>query len=101
MATPLPELQPGEGIILSKSVVDSKKKVASSSCLENKEQKSPPILIFLYFHKAIRNELDSLHRLALAFATGQPVDIRPLFERYRFLRLVYMHHSNAEDEVNI
>ncbi|KAJ6375816.1 hypothetical protein OIU77_000723 [Salix suchowensis] len=72
MATSLPEIQQcGEGVILSKSA-----------------------------KRAIRNELDSLHRLALAFATGhQNVEIKPLFQRYRFLRLVYKYHSNAEDEV--
>ncbi|XP_021653204.2 zinc finger protein BRUTUS isoform X2 [Hevea brasiliensis] len=94
MATSLPELQRGEGMILSSSV----KKVESKGCLESGDQKSP-ILIFLYFHKAICNELDALHRLAMAFATGQTVDVRSLFERYRFLRLIYKHHCNAEDEV--
>ncbi|KAF2298710.1 hypothetical protein GH714_025658 [Hevea brasiliensis] len=94
MATSLPELQRGEGMILSSSV----KKVESKGCLESGDQKSP-ILIFLYFHKAICNELDALHRLAIAFATGQTVDVPSLFERYRFLRLIYKHHCNAEDEV--
>lgn len=59
-----------------------------------------PILIFLFFHKAIRNELDALHRLAMAFATGNCSDISPLAERYHFLRSMYRHHSNAEDEVH-
>ncbi|KAJ6387263.1 hypothetical protein OIU78_017053 [Salix suchowensis] len=97
MATSLPEIQQcGEGVILSKSA----KRVGSKGGLESEEDTKSPILIFLYFHKAIRNELDSLHRLALAFATGhQNVEIKPLFQRYRFLRLVYKYHSNAEDEV--
>ncbi|KAJ6672632.1 RING FINGER AND CHY ZINC FINGER DOMAIN-CONTAINING PROTEIN 1 [Salix viminalis] len=98
MATSLPEIQQcGEGVILSKSA----KRVGSKGGLESEEEDTKsPILIFLYFHKAIRNELDSLHRLALAFATGhQNVEIKPLFQRYRFLRLVYKYHSNAEDEV--
>lgn len=60
-----------------------------------------PILIFLFFQKAIRNELDALHRLAMAFATGNCSDISPLAERYHFLRSMYRHHSNAEDEVRI
>ncbi|KAF2295555.1 hypothetical protein GH714_033186 [Hevea brasiliensis] len=67
MASPLPELQGGEGIILSNSA----KKVESKGGLESSDKKSP-ILIFLYFHKAIRNELDSLHRLAMAFAQDRP-----------------------------
>ncbi|PQQ01183.1 uncharacterized protein Pyn_18684 [Prunus yedoensis var. nudiflora] len=54
---------------------------------------------FLFFHKAIRKELDALHRSAMAFATGKRTDIRPLLERYHFLRSIYKHHSNAEDEV--
>ncbi|CAK7349704.1 unnamed protein product [Dovyalis caffra] len=97
MATSLPEIQQrGEGVILSNPV----NRVDSKGSLETEEDTKSPILIFLYFHKAIRNELDSLHRLALAFATGhQTLEIKPLFERYRFLRLVYEHHSNAEDEV--
>jgi len=58
-----------------------------------------PILFFLFFHKAIRLELDALHRSALAYATGQLEDIQPLLKRYRFLRSVYKHHCHAEDEV--
>ncbi|KAG6753892.1 hypothetical protein POTOM_041896 [Populus tomentosa] len=98
MATSLPKIQQcGEGVVLSKSA----KRVDSKGGLESEEEDTKsPILIFLYFHKAIRNELDTLHLLTLAFATGhQDVEIKPLFQRYRFLRLVYKYHSNAEDEV--
>ncbi|KAG6752916.1 hypothetical protein POTOM_042957 [Populus tomentosa] len=98
MATSLPKIQQcGEGVVLSKSA----KRVDSKGGLESEEEDTKsPILIFLYFHKAIRNELDTLHLLTLAFATGhQAVEIKPLFQRYRFLRLVYKYHSNAEDEV--
>lgn len=70
----------------------------SKSCLKNSALKSP-ILIFLFFHKAIRSELDGLHRAAIAFATNQQSDINPLLERYHFLRAIYKHHCNAEDEV--
>lgn len=94
MATPLPELQRGEGAVLSKS----SEKVDSNGCTEVNKQTSP-VLMFLYFHKAIRNELHALHTLAMAFAVGQTVDVTSLFERYRFLRLIYEHHSSAEDEV--
>ncbi|XP_050237589.1 zinc finger protein BRUTUS [Mercurialis annua] len=94
MATPLPELQIGEGITTFPKSTNNKFND------DDDEEIKSPILIFLYFHKAIRNELDSLHRLALAFATGQSVvDVNSLFERYRFIRLIYNHHSNAEDEV--
>ncbi|XP_010544003.1 PREDICTED: uncharacterized protein LOC104816755 [Tarenaya hassleriana] len=63
-----------------------------------------PILIFLFFHKAIRAELDGLHRAAMAFATSEEYEnsgdvIKSLLERYHFLCGVYKHHSNAEDEV--
>eukprot|EP00257_Ricinus_communis_P020353 XP_015579561.1 zinc finger protein BRUTUS [Ricinus communis] len=58
-----------------------------------------PILIFLFFHKAIRSELDGLHRAAMAFATSTGGDIKPLLQRYHFLRAIYKHHCNAEDEV--
>ncbi|XP_042511163.1 zinc finger protein BRUTUS-like [Macadamia integrifolia] len=71
---------------------------SSKPCLKNCAQKSP-ILIFLFFHKAIRSELDGLHRAAMAFATDQDGDIQQLLERYHFLRTIYKHHCNAEDEV--
>lgn len=60
-----------------------------------------PILIFVFFHKAIRAELDHFHRDAIEFATNQQSggDIGPLLQRYHFLRAVYKHHCNAEDEV--
>jgi zinc finger-like protein len=90
---------PGGVAVLPNSVnnVDS----SSSSPTSTKAcVRRSPILIFLFFHKAIRNELDALHRSAMAFATGKRSDIRPLLERYHFLRSVYKHHSNAEDEVH-
>ncbi|KAJ1405725.1 Zinc finger, RING-type [Sesbania bispinosa] len=103
MATPLTGLQHLDGgggvAVLSNRVsnVDSSSNGSggggfNSSLLES------PILIFSFFHKAIRNELDALNRLAMAFATGNRSDIRPLSERYHFLRSMYRHHSNAEDE---
>ncbi|KAH0756217.1 hypothetical protein KY290_026487 [Solanum tuberosum] len=60
---------------------------------------SSPIRIFLFFHKAIRKELDGLHRSAMAFATNQDTEIKPFMERCYFLRSIYKHHCNAEDEV--
>ncbi|KAK4735905.1 hypothetical protein R3W88_010166 [Solanum pinnatisectum] len=82
------------------NAVDSS--ASSSNGVLEKEtggKQESPILFFLFFHKAIRLELDALHRSALAYATGQLEDIQPLLKRYRFLRSVYKHHCHAEDEV--
>ena len=104
MATPLTGLQHLDGgggvAVLSNSVnkVDSSSS-SSNGALKSEKLESSPILIFWFFHKAIRHELDALHRLAMAFATGNRSDIQPLLERYHFLRSIYRHHSNAEDEV--
>ncbi|PPD97482.1 hypothetical protein GOBAR_DD05500 [Gossypium barbadense] len=71
----------------------------SKSCLKNSASKSP-ILIFQFFHKAIKAELDALHRAAMAFATNHhDSDLTSLLERYHFLRTIYTHHCHAEDEV--
>lgn len=75
---------------------------SKSSCMKNNNNHAAfksPIHIFLFFHKAIRSELEGLHRDALAFATNQNGDIQPLLQRYHFLRAIYKHHCNAEDEV--
>lgn len=60
---------------------------------------SSPIRIFLFFHEAIRKELDVLHRSAMAIATNKDTEIKPFMERCYFLRSIYKHHCNAEDEV--
>lgn len=78
--------------------VDTSPATASKTCVKNSGLKSP-ILIFLIFHKAIKSELEGLHRDAVDFATNQRSDIAPLLERYHFLRSIYRHHCNAEDEV--
>ncbi|XVF50560.1 hypothetical protein PTKIN_Ptkin04bG0111000 [Pterospermum kingtungense] len=96
MAIPLPELQRREEVVLVST--GAVKPSPFGGLSEDREEKSP-ILVFLLFHKAVRNELDALHRLALAFATGNSVDIQSLFQRYGFLRSIYKHHSVAEDEV--
>lgn len=72
---------------------------SSSNNSNNKNKQSSPIHIFLFFHKAIRSELDALHRSAIDFATNSHVEIEPLLKRYHFLRSIYKHHCNAEDEV--
>lgn len=58
-----------------------------------------PILEFLFFHKAIRKELACLYQDALAVEKGAEKEFRALRDRYEFLRVVYVQHSNAEDEV--
>lgn len=100
MATPMAGSGGGGVAVLANSVErkGGAESPAVGLCLEEREPESP-ISMFLYFHKAIRNELDALHKLAMAFATGQREDIRPLLDRYQFLRSIYKHHSNAEDEV--
>ncbi|KAL6529216.1 hypothetical protein OROGR_014839 [Orobanche gracilis] len=61
---------------------------------------SSPIRIFSFFHKAIRAELGGLHMTALALATNRGGgDIKQLVEKCHFLRSIYRHHCNAEDEV--
>jgi hypothetical protein len=105
MATPLiPQqlLDGGGGVAVLSNLVPSSSSSTSSNGgggFNRSSLSESPILIFSFFQKAIRNELDALHRLALAFATGNRSDIQPLSERYHFLRSMYKHHSNAEDEV--
>ncbi|XP_021896127.1 LOW QUALITY PROTEIN: zinc finger protein BRUTUS-like [Carica papaya] len=107
MATPYSGLQHRDGggggvAVMAGPMNPIDSSTPSKSCLKNSALKSP-ILIFLFFHKAIRSELDKLHRAALAFATNQEVDsegdIKPLLKRYHLLRSIYKHHCNAEDEV--
>ncbi|KAJ4823583.1 hypothetical protein Tsubulata_040344 [Turnera subulata] len=85
-----------------KNPIDSS--APSKSSVKNSALKSP-ILIFLFFHKAIRSELDGLHRAAMSFATtsggGGVGDIKGLRDRYHFFRAIYKHHCNAEDELRL
>jgi zinc finger-like protein len=111
MATPLPDFETarGGGAVASSSTTVLPSSVSSSSSssrplpvansFSDDAEEISPILIFLFFHKAVCSELEALHRLALEFATGHHVDLRLLRERYRFLRSIYKHHCNAEDEV--
>ncbi|XP_042980224.1 oryzain beta chain-like [Carya illinoinensis] len=102
MATPFPGLQHrdgGGGVAVMAGTVNPIETSPSQACVENNPDLKPPILIFLFFHKAIRSDLEGLHRAAMAFATGGG-DIKPLLVRYHFLRAIYKHHCNAEDEHN-
>nr|AAT39270.1 putative zinc finger protein [Oryza sativa Japonica Group] len=58
-----------------------------------------PMLIFVYFHKAIRAELERLHAAAVRLATERSGDVGELERRCRFLFSVYRHHCDAEDAV--
>lgn len=58
-----------------------------------------PIIEFVFFHKAIRVEMDRLNRDALAVENGTEKDIQAFIDRYVFLRTVYKHYCSAEDEV--
>ncbi|CAN6451570.1 unnamed protein product [Victoria cruziana] len=116
MATPLAGLQHSERVLSSQMVcpvnnpgtVDASSSPSSSSpassqataaAKENllKSSHRSPILMFLFFHKAIKTELDRLHQAALDFATGGDIDA--LLARYHFLRMIYKNHVIAEDEV--
>ena len=100
MGTPFPGLQHrdgGGGVAVMAGPVKAMEPTPSKTCLKNSSLK-PPILIFLFFHKAIRSELERLHHAAVTFATAGG-DIKPLFDCYHFLRAIYKHHCNAEDEV--
>ncbi|XP_073004012.1 zinc finger protein BRUTUS [Typha latifolia] len=100
MATPLAgdgvlALMPQEAV---NSIDPSSSSAPASGCIENSAQKLP-ILIFLYFQKAIRSELDGLHRAAVKLATDRSGDVKELSDRCRFLFAIYKHHCNAEDAV--
>lgn len=104
MATPLTGLQHrdvgGGGVaVMAASGGGAVNQMDPSSSNKSSMKQSSPIHIFLFFHKAIRSELDALHRSAIAFATNSHVEIEPLLKRYHFLRSIYKHHCNAEDEV--
>ncbi|EFJ08658.1 hypothetical protein SELMODRAFT_447967 [Selaginella moellendorffii] len=59
----------------------------------------PPMFVIVYFHKAIRLELERIHETAMSMDRSSGQDFRSLAERYNFLREIYEHHSQAEDEV--
>nr|XP_043627558.1 zinc finger protein BRUTUS [Erigeron canadensis] len=102
MATPLTGLQHrdvGGGVAVMAPVNQIDPANGNIGGASKKQSCSSPIHIFLYFHKAIRSELDALHRSAIDFATNSHVEIEPLLKRYHFLRSIYKHHCNAEDEV--
>jgi hypothetical protein len=98
MATPTPMPMPGsEGTLVavmprSPSLTPAE---AGTSATET------PMLIFLYFHKAIRTELEALHGVAVLLATERTGDVVALAERCRFFFSIYKHHCDAEDAVQM
>ncbi|KAL6130268.1 hypothetical protein ACLB2K_068649 [Fragaria x ananassa] len=60
---------------------------------------SSPLSIILFIHKAIRNELDVIHRSTMGYANGQSVELRAFFERCNFLKSIYENYLNVKDEV--
>lgn len=61
-----------------------------------------PILLFVYFHKAIRAELAELRRAAVVASELGSYDrqlILELLRRFQFLKLVNKYHCATEDEV--
>lgn len=84
--------------------IDSSSSSSNATKDTNRNKRSAqefPVLIFLYFQKAIRLELDRLHRSAVELATGGGGDVSAFAERCRFLFDIYKHHCNAEDAVGI
>lgn len=100
MATPFPGSGGGGVAVMAGGPVSPLDPSPSKTCFNDSALESP-ILIFMFFHKAIRSELDGLHRAAVDLATNHEsgADVKPLLERYQFLRAIYKHHCNAEDEV--
>ncbi|RRT38880.1 hypothetical protein BHE74_00059614 [Ensete ventricosum] len=96
MATPVA----GDGVLalMPQEVVNSMD--PSPSPFNGSSEKSP-IMIFVYFQKAIRTELNRLHHDAVELATAGSGDVRFLAERCIFLFDIYQHHCNAEDVVRI
>uniref|UniRef100_A0A0E0C6E5 CHY-type domain-containing protein n=1 Tax=Oryza meridionalis TaxID=40149 RepID=A0A0E0C6E5_9ORYZ len=93
MATPTP--MAGEGT-LAAVMPRSPSPTASAAAGSAAEA---PMLIFLYFHKAIRAELEGLHAAAVRLATERAGDVGALAERCRFFVNIYKHHCDAEDAV--
>ena len=73
--------------------------MTTTTSTSSKAARNFPILEFLFFHKAIKAELERLYADALAVENGGEEEFLVLHDRYEFLRFVYTQHSNAEDEV--
>jgi hypothetical protein len=94
MATPTP--MPGsEGTLVAVMPRSPSPTPAGTSATET------PVLIFLYFHKAIRAELEALHGAVMLLATERTGDVAALAERCRFFFSIYKHHCDVEDAVQM
>jgi len=96
MATPTP-MPGGEGTlaaVMPRSPSPTPAEAGTSAA-------ETPVLIFLYFHKAIRGELEALHGAAVRLATERSGDVAALAERCRFFFNIYKHHCDAEDAVRM
>jgi zinc finger-like protein len=96
MATPTP-MPGGEGTlaaVMPRSPSPTPAEAGTSAA-------EAPVLIFLYFHKAIRAELEALHGAAVRLATERSGDVAVLAERCRFFFNIYKHHCDAEDAVRM
>ncbi|KAL5228336.1 hypothetical protein ABZP36_016601 [Zizania latifolia] len=93
MATPTPMAGEGTLAAVMPRSPSSAAAAAAGSAAE------APMLIFLYFHKAIRAELEGLHGAAVRLATERAGDVGALAERCRFFVNIYKHHCHAEDAV--
>ncbi|KAJ1398314.1 Zinc finger, CHY-type [Sesbania bispinosa] len=91
----------GGGVAIMPGTVTSTDPSSSSTCSNTSLLLQSPILIFSLFHKAINSELQSLHQAALDFVSNHddPSDLKSLSHRCHFLRTIYKHHCNAEDQV--
>ena len=99
MATPMA----GEGPIAA-AIPRSPPPPAAGGCGGGSAAEAP-VLIFVYFHKAIRAELERMHAAAVRLATAGPASggggggVAALEARCCFLFAVYRHHCHAEDAV--
>lgn len=96
MATPTP-MPGGEGTLAAVMPRSSSPTPAEAGTSATEA----PVLIFLYFHKAIRAELEALHGAAVLLATERTGDVAVLADRCRFFFNIYKHHCDAEDAVRM
>jgi zinc finger-like protein len=96
MATPMAEVIPRSTPPPASSAAEAAAAAAGGAGLAAEA----PVLIFVYFHKAIRAELETLHAAAARLATERRCgDVAELEKRCRFLFSVYRNHCDAEDAV--